>query len=390
MGHGDSHDDEPRDGDEHDDHQDEPVRGGGPPHPLDRIWVHPSELPVGPGLAAPKPAAKGASRWFAPALAGVAGALATIVVLAASGALSRASNDTPAASAPATTVATPTNAITNAVALGFSMVAVSARDDSGTRRGTGVCVRHGSEVLTSAALVGNASRVTIVTSDGHRHSARVVGRDRTTDLVLLGINATLQAAQLADHSPAPGSPVWIVGAPSAGSTAPWMSTGVLSSADAVVTASSGPWTGGLLETDAASGSQASGAALVDASGMVTGIVLGRVSSGDTTYAVPIGEATRVSEELHDDGVAQHGTLGFEGINADSGPMVTKVTPGGPADGAGVHTGDIVESVDDHPVEFFTDVMALIRGNAPGTKVQLELRRGSNAFRLQIVLGATRG
>jgi putative serine protease PepD len=169
-----------------------------------------------------------------------------------------------------------------------------------------------------------------------------------------------------------------------------MSTGVLSSADAVVTAASGPWTGGLLETDAASGSQSAGAALVDASGMVTGIVLGRVNSGDTTYAVPIGEATRVSEELHDDGIAQHGTLGFEGINADAGPMVTKVTPGGPADGAGVHTGDIVESVDDHPVEFFTDVMALVRGNAPGTKVQLELRRGSNAFRLEIVLGATRG
>jgi putative serine protease PepD len=390
MGHGDSHDDEPRDGDEHDDRQDEPMRAGGPPHPLDRIWVHPSELPVGPGPAASKPAAKGPSRWFAPALAGVAGALATIVILAASGTLSRSSNDTPAASAPATTVATSTNALTNAVALGFSMVAVSARDDSGTRRGSGVCVRHGTEVLTSAALVGGASRVTIVTSDGRRHSARVVGRDRTTDLVLLGINAKLQAAPLADHSPAPGSPVWIVGAPSAGSTAPWMSTGVLSSADAVVTASSGPWTGGLLETDAATGSQSSGAALVDESGMVTGIVLGRVNSGDTTYAVPIGEATRVSEELHDNGVAQHGTLGFEGINVDAGPMVTKVTPGGPADGAGVHTGDIVESVDDHPVEFFTDVMALVRGNAPGTKVQLELRRGSNAFRLQIVLGATRG
>jgi S1-C subfamily serine protease len=389
MGHGDSHDDEPRDGDEHDDLHDEPARAGGPPHPLDRLWLHPSELPVGPEASSKPPSAKGTSRWFAPVLAGVAGALATIVVLAASGALSRSSTNAPSASAPATTIP-PTSAVANATALGLSMVAVSARDESGTRRGSGVCIRHGGEVLTSAALIGKATRVTIVTSDGNRHLARVVGRDRTTALVLLAINATVPAAQLADHPPAPGTQVWIVGAPSAGSATPWMSTGVVSSADAVVTSSAGPWTGGLLETDAASGSQAAGAALVDGSGLVTGIVLGRIDFGDTTYAVPIAEATRVSKELHDDGVAQHGTLGFDGVDVDAGPMVTKLMPGGPAAGAGVHPGDIVEAVDDHAVESVADVTALVRGNAPGTKVTLELRRGRNAFKLEVVLGAVDG
>lgn len=412
MGPGNRHEDEPlgehREGPD-DDLGDEPddERGARPrsplPDPLDRVWLHPTELSMfgaafGPSDAA---ASAGTSRsrslpWLAPLLAGAAGALLTVAVFALTGAFDRASS--PSASAAVGDAKTTGAPIASATAaetltrLGPSVVAVLARDAQGTRRGSGVCVRHGAQVLTSTRIVGTASTVQVVTSDGQQHEARVVGRDQVTDLVLLDLqdDADVPAAPLADRSPSTGSSVWLLGAATPGAKSPWMSGGMASSNDALVMSDLGPKTAGLLETDAASTNAVVGGALVDTSGSVAGIVLGHVNGSVTTYAVSISVAVEIARQLDATGTAKHGTLGVHGVDTPKGPMIVSMPTNAPAARAGAKGGDLVKSINGRAVETIGDLTALVRSIDPGGTVVMDLRRGKNAVVVRVKLGATTG
>jgi S1-C subfamily serine protease len=213
-----------------------------------------------------------------------------------------------------------------------------------------------------------------------------------TDLALLEIDGTsdLPAAQFADSVPSAGTEVWVVGSASPGTAALWVSSGMMSSTNAVVTADAGPTIGGLLQTDAAASAAAVGGALVDRDGATVGVVVGRVDDSGTTYAVPIGTAIFVAEQLETSGTAQHGSAGFTGIDTASGPTITRVVAGGPAARNGLHPGDVVTSVDGKPVVTMDDVEATVRSYRPGLTVTFEMRRGRNAFKATIELAATSG
>ena len=396
MGYGDAmdfggneHEDESRADPHSDDDLDYP--GSALPHPLDRLWLHPSELsPLAAAtVTRPRP------MWTTTLVAGAAGAILTVAVLGAIGAIGR-SSDHPSEAGVVPTSTPIATAKAVAVAVAQSVVAVSAHDRDRTRRGSGVCVRKTGEILTSDRLVGNATKIDVTTADGAVHRAKILGRDPTTDLVLLGFDqvtpkasaATTKStvpASFASRVPHAGDVAWVVGAPSPGDSEPWMSTGLVASTDSLVAFASGPTTSGLLETAAASSSASSGGALVDRNGAVTGIVLAPVGSNRMTYAVPISTAMAIANSLRSRGYATHGALGITGINASAGPTVTKVLAGGPAALAGVRVGDIVEAVDRHEVYSMDDVMAVVRHNLPGKIVEVELQRGSDTVKIKAKL-----
>jgi putative serine protease PepD len=394
-------------GDEHDEEPlgEIPEEGGlfrprrAVPDPLDRLWMHPSEL--SPLIGAPTASsARHRPMWTATLVAGAAGAILTLGVLGAVGALGGSSDSTSDHKAVPTStpfVSTPiVKAAAVAMGVGPSVVAVSVRDKSGMRRGSGVCVArsHGvvtttNEVITSYRLVGSSANVSVTTSNGVVHLARVIGRDATSDLVLLRLDSGIRAAASAPREPESGDTVWVVGAPRPGGKSPWMSTGVLASTDSFVAIGTGPTTSGLLETGAVSSSSSAGGALVDTAGDVTGIVLSPIGDGRMTYAVPIETALSIADDLRSHGYASHGALGINGIDAAAGPTVTAVVAGGPAQRAGVLVGDVVESVDEHAVDSIEEVMAVVRHDAPGQPIVVKLRRGSRHITMNATL-ATMG
>ena len=255
------------------------------------------------------------------------------------------------------------------------------------------------DILTSDRLVGNATTVHVTTADGTVHTARVVGRDTTTDLVLLALTADTSGqtnpastklgvpVQAATHTPRVGDTTWVVGAPSPGDTSLWMSSGLVASIDSKVAIEDGPTTSGLLETAAASGAATSGGALVDRTGDVTGIILSPVHDARVTYAVPIATALAVADDLRQHGYTTHGALGVNGVNSPAGPRVTKVIAGGAAQAAGVRVNDVIESVGNHEIDTTNDLMALVRHYRPGQSVVLGLRRGAKSIRVTATLGS---
>ena len=368
---------------------------GGPPHPLDRLWMHPSELAA---FAAPETRTRTRPMWTATLVAGAAGAILTLGVLGAVGALDRPAEHSATGPVVPTSAPMPTGAAL-ALTAAHSVVAVSVHDARGTRRGSGVCVKRSGEILTSDRLVGKAKQIDVTTANGEMRRARVVGRDTTTDLVLLrvisdGKPTTAMTASfgtqaaLASTAPKAGDSVFVVGAPSPGDSEPWLSTGLVASTDSLVSLDSGPTTSGLLETAAASSTASSGGALVDRTGKVTGIVLAPINGSRMTYAVPISTALTVAEDLRAHGYTSHGALGIDGINAPGGPTVTSMVTDGPADLAGLRVGDVVESVDRRDVYTMSQLMALVRHDHPGQTVEIALRRGSAKLTMVATLTST--
>ena len=412
MGPGNRHDEEPLDdhsegspdefGDEPDD--DQTARRGPLPDPLDRIWLHPTELSgLGSAFAPEAGSRPGGARsgtttrrrsipWLAPLIAGAAGALLTVTALAVTGSFDRSAESTSALPPADTTGGTSPTAADTLVRIGPSVVTVLAIDAQGKRRGSGVCVKHGAQLLTSTRVVGSATAVEVTTADGRKHTANVIGRDRVTGLALLDLqgDADLPAAQLADTAPTTGSSVWLLGAPGPGAKSPWMSSGMASSSDALVASDLGPTTSGLLETDAASNTSVVGGALVNTSGSVAGIVLGHVNGSATTYAVSINVAVEVARELDANGVVMHGTLGIGGIDTKFGPMIATMVTGAPAARAGMHVHDVIQAVNGRTVETIGDVTALVHGQDPGKQVIVKVHRGNAALAVKVRLGATAG
>jgi S1-C subfamily serine protease len=368
---------------------DEPIPGssGGPPHPMDRIWRHPSELPAieePPAGAGRHPAAARARSVLGPLGAGAVGALLTVAVLAAAGVLdqrgttnieNRQSGPGPAAN----TIAT----LARRVAPAIVAVRVVLKS-GGSRSGSGVCIRHAGQVLTSDRLIADKLRIDIVTSDGKVQTARVIGRDRASDLALLAIDGDLKAADLADSgSLRIGDPVYTVGADSSGT--PWVSEGLVSSLEGLV-AGGGTTMSGLIESNALTEPVVAGGALLDGEGRVAGILMTPVSGHPAAIAVPIRFASQVADGLRADGRVDHGWLGLAGkVRAPGRLEITALAAGGPSEKAGIEVGDVVLDADSQPIATMNDLVATARGHWPGERIRLKVTRDRGDLTISVRL-----
>jgi putative serine protease PepD len=374
-------------GDDRDDHDDEgPEDFSAPPHPLDRLWRHPSELPAMGTVAAPPRRPRTRTTVFIAVAAAGVGAVATVAVLAAFGMLESQVKEVPQLERVQVADAAVARLAAN---ISPSIVTISAVAPDGIRRGSGVCVRHDGDILTSDHLVRDALSVSVTTSDGMTHTATVHGHDPVTDLALVHVDGALPAAPVAEDSVRPGDTVLIIGAADAGGSTPWIGDGIVASVSESVSQLGGPSMDGLIATNASPGREGVGGALLDRSGDVAGIVLSPISGDPTTYAVPMTVAAPVADELSIRGVATHGWLGVQGSDTNFGPMVRTMSPLGPAAVAGIRAGDVIVSISGLPVDTVGDVAAAIRWYRPGAAVVVKVRRNDQLVNLTVHLGGTR-
>jgi S1-C subfamily serine protease len=363
---------------------DEPTLGG-PPHPMDRIWRHPSELPSiadQPARARTRLSPVRLRSILAPLGAGAVGALLTVAALSAAGAFDQ-HPVTGAENRPTAAGHTSDAISTVAARVAPAIVAVRVLGKSGSRTGSGVCIRHAGQVLTSARLIAGATRIELVQSDGTVRTAHVMGTDPASDLALLSTDGDLEAADLA----APGSlkvgdSVYAVGADSTGT--PWVSAGIVSSLDTRVADGSTTMTG-LIQSNAFTEPAVAGGALLDSSGRVAGIVMTPLK-GQLTTIVPIRLASRVADDLRANGYVDHGWLGLSGKVSRQGQLVvTAIARNGPSANAGIEVGDVIVNADSQPITTMADLMAAARGHWPGERIDLELTRDRSDWTVSVLL-----
>jgi serine protease Do len=253
--------------------------------------------------------------------------------------------------------------------------------------GSGFVLSADGFVMTNAHVVDGADEVIVTLTDKREFKARIVGADRRTDVAVVKIEAAgLPTVKIGDvNTLKVGAWVMAIGAP----------FGLDNSVTAGIVSAKQRDTGDFLpmiQTDVAINPGNSGGPLINMRGEVVGInsqIYSR-SGGfmGISFAIPIDEAIRVSDQLRASGRVIRGKIGVTiapvtkevaeaiGLGAPRGALVQGVEAGLPADKAGIEPGDIIMRVDGKPVEKSGDLPRLIGGTKPGSKSQLQLfRRG---------------
>jgi S1-C subfamily serine protease len=378
-------------GGEGDDSAAEPDEGSNAPRPdpLDRPWVHPSELrsyvanPLPPMQARPR-------EWVIGLVSAGVGAAAAVLVLLAFGVLGERNRSPipPAAIIPKDAAIDYQRAAQVNLAAGPSIVTVRATAGDTTTLGSGVAVSS-NRVLTTAHLLIGAGTIVISTSDGRQYPAKSMGLDGDTDLSLLDVpNSNLSYRPLADGPPDIGEPVVAV-AITKGSSPAFLDISVISRLNRMVSTSIGTTMAGLLQANLSTTPETSGGALFDKNGQLVGVLVTPPGVTDLGLAVPIDVADDVRQQIEASGKVSHGWLGLTAEDAADRPgaKITAVAPASPAAEAKLEVGDVIIAAGGHNVGNSADLMAEWRRRRPADSLAIAYRRGRDRFSTTATLTA---
>ena len=253
--------------------------------------------------------------------------------------------------------------------------------------GSGFILTADGFIMTNAHVVDGADEVLVTLTDDREFKARIIGADKRTDVAVVKIEATgLPAIKVGDVNRLKvGEWVMAIGSP----------FGLKNTVTAGIVSAKQRDTGDYLpfiQTDVAINPGNSGGPLINMRGEVVGInsqIYSR-SGGfmGISFAIPMDEAIRVSEQLRTSGRVSRGRIGVQidqvtkdvaesiGMGKPAGALVRGVETGSPADKAGVEAGDIIVRFDGRVIEKHSDLPRLVGSIKPGTKSTMTVfRRG---------------
>ncbi len=266
--------------------------------------------------------------------------------------------------------------------------------------GSGVIVSEDGYVLTNHHVINGADQIRVALRDGREILAEVIGTDPESDLAVLRIDLdNLPVIELADTGGvAVGDVSLAIGNPfGVGQT---VTMGIISA--------TGRSHLGLnayedfIQTDAAINPGNSGGALINAEGSLVGINTAIFSrSGGSQgigFAIPANLAQSILEDLVTKGRVIRGWLGIEaqelnqdlaasfGLQAPRGVVVAGVVPSGPADEAGLETGDVLLELDGRPILDARIAMSDIAAIEPGQQLPVTVLREGESRELVVEVG----
>ena len=270
--------------------------------------------------------------------------------------------------------------------------------------GSGVIISSDGYILTCAHVVSGASQITVTIGDTD-YTATVVGEDDTSDVAVLKIDATgLTPATVGDSdSLSVGDSVLAVGNP-LGELGGTVTSGIVSALNRSVTiqGTSSTNTMSLIQMDASVSPGNSGGGLFNMNGELIGLVNAKSSSSDAEglgFAIPINDAIQVAQDLLENGyvsgrpymgityiaVTDAQTAAQFNVNA-YGVYVVDVVQGGPADKAGLKTGDRIVSIDGTEIAQKDDLGTLIQQHTAGDTLSITVARNGQMQTVSLTLG----
>lgn len=282
-----------------------------------------------------------------------------------------------------------------------------------TGGGSGFIVRSDGLIVTNKHVVSSTTATyTVETASGKKYPATIVARDPAADLALVRINATgLTVATLGDSTKLKlGQRVIAIGN-ALGEYQNTVTTGVISGLNRSITASNGLGSSeklsNVIQTDAAINPGNSGGPLINLNGEVVGINTAIDAQGQSVgFAIPINSVKGQIQTVAAGGDIARPQLGVRYILLDAelaaenkltvseGALVTHgsgigdvaVTPGGPADLAGIREGDIIVSVNGEKITEDNDLGAVIQKYQPGNTVGVKFIRQGQTRTVSVRLG----
>jgi serine protease DegQ len=265
--------------------------------------------------------------------------------------------------------------------------------------GSGVIVSREGYILTNDHVVDGVSDIQVTLHDGRTLAGKIVGSDPETDLAVVRVSAGGLTPITFGHSELAkvGDVVLAIGDPfSVGQT---VTMGIVSAVGREITTN--PF-GSFIQTDAAINPGNSGGALVDAKGNLIGInTLIFTRSGGYQgigFAIPVGLAKRIMEQIIETGSVTRGWFGIDvmdvtpelaeslGLKVTHGVIVGAIERGSPADRSGVKLRDVILSIDGKPVADTATLLKSIAAMPPGKSVPVKVLRQERELAFDVVVG----
>lgn len=292
---------------------------------------------------------------------------------------------------------------------GESVTGILSSSDYGEGSGTGVIMSSDGYIITNYHVIDGATLIEVVLHDGETVNARVIGKDRLTDLAVLKIEKTgLVAAEFGNSDRLEhGDPVVAIGNPLGLDLQNTVTDGIISgiNRDITLNDSSGEVTMTVLQTNCAVNPGNSGGPLFNSYGQVIGIISAKIMSDASQaveglgFAIPINTAIPIIEELLTYGyVKGRPTLGilvntsmvidqqtaqFYGVQ--SGIIVMEVHPDSDAYAKGLQPQDIITHVDGEPVSDLSSVNKIKNTKKAGDTLKLTVFRRGEVLNIEIML-----
>ena len=242
-------------------------------------------------------------------------------------------------------------------------------------------------IVTADEALSEEGDFAVTLPSGESISARLVGRDHTTDIALLRVDRSDLPPVRLETQPVPvGALAVAVGAEDGAPTA----------AFGVVSRSTGPWSslrGGeidaRIELDLRMRQSAEGGLAIDATGRAMGMTV--FGPRRRVLVIPSATIERVAARLEKYGHIPRGYLGlgFQLVAVEGGSrgvMVMKVEPEGPGAKAGVHQGDIIVTWNGEPIRHVRSLLRALGPDSVGQKVTLGVRRGGETKNVPLTIG----
>jgi len=280
------------------------------------------------------------------------------------------------------------------------VVSINVELNGGQAAGTGFIISSDGEIATNAHVVADATKISVVFSDGTSATASTLGVDRTDDLAVIKVDKTgLTALSLGNSSQLRiGEPVVAIGNALALTGGPTATEGIVSALNRTIDTNDGEHLTHLVQTDAAINPGNSGGPLLTLDGKVVGInSAGSQDAQNIGFAIAIDTAKPIVAQLQQGKTVTKAYLGVSttpidpttaaqsGVNIDHGLLVVDVAGESAASAAGVQPGDVIVSINGKATNDNTVLGDEIRATGAGKVVHLQIFRDGKTINLDATL-----
>ena len=258
--------------------------------------------------------------------------------------------------------------------------------------GSGVIITQDGFIVTNNHVVESADRVEVTLNNKKRYTAKIVGRDASTDIALLKIEANNLPAIVFGDSKSLKIGEWVLAVGNPFNLTSTVTSGIISAKSRDVDLLGRQGLEAFIQTDAAVNPGNSGGALVNLSGELIGICTAistkTGSFSGYSFAVPSNIAKKVVEDLLEYGQIQRAYLGIHTLDLDAetveyygipvkdfeGVYVKDVLSGSGAQVSGIEQGDVIVKVDDVTIRKQADLIGYLGTKRPGDRVEVTVVR----------------
>ncbi|OGR19995.1 MAG: peptidase, partial [Deltaproteobacteria bacterium RIFOXYD2_FULL_66_9] len=267
--------------------------------------------------------------------------------------------------------------------------------------GSGFIVSPDGFILTNNHVVEKAEEVTVTLLDKEEFRAKVIGTDPKIDIALIKIDAKRKLPYVAlGDSDKLDVGEWVVAIGNPFALGHTVTAGIVSAKGRII--GSGPYDD-FIQTDASINPGNSGGPLFNLKGEVVGINTAIMQGGQGIgFATPIQLAKSVLEQLKDKGKVTRGWLGVYiqkltpeaaenlGISGKHGALVSDVTSGGPAEKAGIRSGDVIVGFNGKEIRDEHELPQAVASTKPGKTANVRLLREGKEMTVAVTIAEMTG